>query len=294
MKDNSLVSVIIPTYNRANTIRKAIESALFQTYRNCEIIVIDDGSTDETENIVFSINDNRLLYHKIVNSGANVARNTGLKKAKGEYIAFLDSDDEWLPDKISKQMELIMLHDVDVVYSGFVCINEKGESLRNVYPVEYQNFFVELIVSNYIGTLSTLIVKKSCLLEVGGFDESLPSCQDWDLYIRLAMHYRFKAVNALLVNYYESEMTVKISSSKKAVVLGHKMIKEKFRTEILGLSEKKNAERKDYVGRMLVSGGALKDGFLEIMSAFMIDKQWMVFLKSTLFFLKRIFIRMGL
>ena len=101
------VSVIITTYNRAHLVGKAIKSVLNQTFQDFELIVVDDGSTDNTEEVINSFNDTRIRYirHKI-NKGGNAARNTGLRNSKGEYIAFLDSDDEWLPEKLERQLEV--------------------------------------------------------------------------------------------------------------------------------------------------------------------------------------------
>ena len=109
---NSKISIVIPTYNRVDFLPKAIQSVLNQTYRNWEMIIVDDGSTDNTEEIVKGYKESRIQYivHKY-NLGLSAARNTGIKKSRGEYIAFLDSDDEWFPEKISCQMNIFQKED---------------------------------------------------------------------------------------------------------------------------------------------------------------------------------------
>ena len=135
---NPTVSIILPTYNRAHTLRKAVDSILNQTYKDFELIVVDDGSTDDTYNLIKSINDYRIVYVKHEkNKGAAAARNTGIKLAKGKYIAFQDSDDEWYSHKLEKQMEIIENNKlIDIVYSSFFLI-KNGQ--KYLYP-QKKNF----------------------------------------------------------------------------------------------------------------------------------------------------------
>ena len=118
---NPRVSVILPTYNRAQLIAQAIQSVLDQTYQDFELIIVDDGSKDETEEVVNSFDDERIRYARHEeNKGANAARNTGIAMARGEYIAFQDSDDKWLPEKLERQMRIFLITstDIGVVYTG--------------------------------------------------------------------------------------------------------------------------------------------------------------------------------
>jgi len=134
MVENPTVSVIIPAYNQANFIGKAIESVLRQTYQDFEIIVIDDGSTDNTEEITRGFKDKRVKYIKKYkkNRGISVARNIGIKTARGKYIALLDSDDEWLPEKLDKQINILQSEspEVGVVYSNLCYIDENGNNMN--------------------------------------------------------------------------------------------------------------------------------------------------------------------
>lgn len=128
MSQNELVSVIIPTYNRANLILQAVKSVLNQTYKNFEIIIVDDGSSDNTEDVINVIHDNRIRYIKhAINKGASAARNTGIREAKGKYIAFQDSDDHWLPDKLEKQVKRIenTPDHVGAVFGGYWIIGKE-------------------------------------------------------------------------------------------------------------------------------------------------------------------------
>ena len=173
------MSVITPTYNRAGLIARAIKSVLEQTYRCFELIVVDDASTDKTEHLVNSFHDPRIQYvrHK-ENMGAAAARNTGLALSQGDYVAFLDSDDEWLPAKLAHQLEIFRqaTSDVGLVYSDFVL----------VYPSGREKLHRRVSKGITIGYPSRWLVKREVLQQVGGFDESMPAMQDTEISIRIA------------------------------------------------------------------------------------------------------------
>lgn len=215
------VSVIIPTYNRAHLIGRALKSVLNQTYQNFEIIVIDDGSTDNTEEIVKSFSGERIRYirHK-VNKGYPAALNTGIKAAKGKYIAFQDSDDEWFPEKLEKQMKIFEYAppEVGVVYTGYWRIYEDDKKIytprEEVTPKE-GDVHKELLKRNFVGA-PTMIIRKECFERVGMFDEDLPQLQDWELLIRLSKYYNFKCVDEpLLTSYYILDS---MSSNKESFI----------------------------------------------------------------------------
>jgi glycosyltransferase involved in cell wall biosynthesis len=207
-KDNPTVSVIIPTYNRSQLVGRAIQSVLNQTYQDFDLIVVDDASTDNTEEVVKNFNDERIRYIRLEkNSGTSaVPRNTAIKVARCEYIAFQDSDDEWLPEKLEKQMTLFEIQppEVGVVYTGFW----KTSNRRKVYIPSSEitqkegNIHRELLKRNFIGT-PTSIVKRECFKKVGGFDEELPQLMDWELWIRISKYYQFKCIDEpLVISYY--------------------------------------------------------------------------------------------
>ncbi len=201
------VSVIIPTYNRAHVLKRAIQSVLDQTYPDFELIIVDDGSEDNTEETVKAFRDQRIIYIRHDrNRGGSAARNTAIKSARGKYIAFQDSDDEWVPEKLEKQMKVFRdsSPEVGVVYSGFF----KWEKTQKVYipsPWVIQredSIHGELLKGNFVGAPSA-VVRKECFQKMGGFDEEIPVLEDWELWIRISKYYQFRYVNEpLLVSYY--------------------------------------------------------------------------------------------
>jgi len=201
------VSIVIPTYNRAKLLKRAIHSVLNQTYQDYEIIIVDDGSTDNTEEVVRSFNDNKVIYIKHErNKGAPAARNTGIRAARGEYVAFQDSDDEWLPEKLEKQIKAFKTAstEIGIVYTGFWRIEGDKRTFfpsPNITPKEGA-IHDALLKGNFVGTPSTL-VKKECFEKAGMFDEKLPMLEDWELWIRISKCYCFKYIDeALAISYY--------------------------------------------------------------------------------------------
>jgi glycosyltransferase involved in cell wall biosynthesis len=195
---NPVISVIIPSYNRENEIPQAIESVLAQTYKNFEIIVVDDGSTDGTEKRLQEyINKKQIHYFRKDNSGPSSARNYGLNLAKGQYIAFLDSDDLWLPIKLEVQMRRFADQiDLGLVYSNVLSYNPDQGHVFLRYNKKLPSGFIldELIYKKVNLVPSSILVKKSTLDEVGAFDEVLKIHEDRDLHIRIAKICRMEAI----------------------------------------------------------------------------------------------------
>ena len=200
---NPKVSIVIPTYNRADFLPKAVQSVLNQTYGDWEMVIVDDGSIDKTEEIVKGYKEARIRYilHKS-NLGLSAARNTGIKNSRGEYIAFLDSDDEWFPEKISCQMNIFQKENskCDVVCtSGYMIKNDKIIGVKAI-PANLGNFYEKFLFENITWT-SNVLVKKECFKKVGLFDENLESCEDWDMWIRIAKYYKFVFLEMPLAKY---------------------------------------------------------------------------------------------
>jgi len=199
----SMVSVIIPTYNRAHLIGRAVQSVLNQTHRDFEIIIIDDGSTDKTLETINRFDDSRIKYIRHLNNkGAAAARNTGIRAAKGEYIAFLDSDDEWLPEKLEEQIKIIegTPAEIGVIYAGCRRIMKGKEYyIPSSRIAEKEGRIFNTILRFYIIYMSSVIVKSDVFRKLGLFDESLPPLEDWDLWIRISKQYFFKYVDKPLV-----------------------------------------------------------------------------------------------
>lgn len=191
-----LISVIIPAYNAEETIRESIESVLNQTLSDFELIVIDDGSSDLTLKIVTSIQDSRIKVFSYRNGNASASRNCGVFHASGEFIAFLDADDLWTPDKLEVQLTALQKNlQAVVAYSWFDCIDECGKFLYHGSRFSKTgDVYTELLLSNILGNGSNPLIRRYALAEVGSFDESLTNSEDRDLYLRLAARYHFVAV----------------------------------------------------------------------------------------------------
>lgn len=228
-KKDDVVSIVIPTYNRSELLRKAVESLQAQTYQSIEIIIVDDCSSDDTEETVKNMKDKRIRYIKHErNKGGSEARNTGIKQANGRFVGFLDSDDQWLPEKLEKQLSVFKQNPfAGVVYTG-VNVVKGGEVIETVTPQHKGNLLKMLLERNCLNTTSSILVKKELLDEVGGFDGALPSCQDWDLYLRLARISNFDFVKDPLVLFFEHDGE-RITTNKRASAQGHMQIFQKYK-----------------------------------------------------------------
>lgn len=206
----AIISVIIPAYNAEKTIQETINSVLNQTFQDFEIIVINDGSTDSTLNIVSGINDPRIKIFSYPNSGAAVSRNRGFDVANGEYIALLDADDLWTSDKLEAQYNALKSHpQASVVYSWTDYINESGQFLQSGRHLAFQgNVYPELLVKNFLENGSNPLIRRQTVIKIGGFDESLLGGQDWDFYIRLAQNYEFVVVPKVQILYRVSSQSI--------------------------------------------------------------------------------------
>ena len=204
MRQDSLISVVIPTYNREQYIERAVQSVLEQTYSNLELIIVDDGSTDGTEELVAGMSDPRIRYvRQETNRGASAARNKGVECANGELVAFQDSDDRWYPDKLAVQMEYWEAHpECSLIYSAYVLHRPNGETVRVPYAGTWGNLegdiFSTLLVNNTVGT-PTMLFKKACFTELGGFDEGMECLEDWEMALRFAERYRIGFVEQPLM-----------------------------------------------------------------------------------------------
>jgi len=261
--NNPAVTVIIPIYNRAYLLGRAIQSVLNQSYQDFEIISVDDGSTDNTEEVVRSFKDERIKYiqHK-ENKGAAAARNTGVMAARSEYIAFQDSDDEWLHEKLEKQIKIFEVSspEVGVVYTDMWKITANKRMCfhsPNIMPKDkiiYQQALDYGV--RYIG-IQTVLMKKECFDKVGLFDERLPRYIDLELFIRLSKYFYFYHIKEPLLNYYDTKNG--ISSNTMALVTARKTILDKYFEDI---KKSKRVLSNHYVGigASLCSNKELKNG----------------------------------
>lgn len=202
-----LVSVVIPTYNREKVIERSIRSVLGQEYDNLEILVIDDASEDNTKQVVEAIGDTRIKYRRSSrNRGAAFSRNVGIRMAKGKYIAFQDSDDEWLGGKLKKQLQVMENSHYGLVYSMYERDFGNGKEVavpEREIPLEHKqgNIYPYLLKKSFIGT-PTMLFRKEVLQEVGGFEESLKNYEDYELALRIARDYEIGYVDEVLTKAY--------------------------------------------------------------------------------------------
>ena len=260
--DLPLVSVIIPTYNRAHLVGRAIRSVLNQTYQDFELIVVDDGSTDSTEKVVKGFIDDRIRYIRHnENKGGSAARNSGIEVARGGYVAFQDSDDEWLPEKLEKQLKVFedAPPDVGVVYTRLRWLDERtrmelgpAKSTREMGG----NIHTDLLEGNFIGT-PTVLVRRECFDKVGVFDERLPRLQDWELWIRISEYYQFRCLDELLIIAYVVKGS--ISTNQDAHIKALELIMGKH-FEDFSRSRRLLARRLYVLGNLLCQSGEMGAG----------------------------------
>jgi glycosyltransferase involved in cell wall biosynthesis len=224
-----IVSVIIPTYNREKYICNAVESVLNQTYSNFEIIIVDDGSTDNTPNLILEYNDNRIKFLSQKNQGQGVARNTGIIASSGKFIAFLDSDDIWKITKLEDQIKFFQANK-EIAWSytdayAFDILSGDVLYLFSDNVSQYSGSIAKkLILNNFIGT-STVIVKKKVLNEVGLFT-NLPKAQDWELWLRIASKYQVDKLPVALTGYGVHEGMITKNHSPLNIFICHSSVIE--------------------------------------------------------------------
>jgi len=217
-----MVSVIITTFNRAHFLRRAIKSVLNQTYKDIEIIVVDDCSNDNTEKVVSECirnNKNIKYIRHNKNKGLSAARNTGIKHSTGKYISFLDDDDELLPKKIQKQVEFLEKHkNIDAIYCGYI---RKSDNFEQVYiPKKITNFLKESLILP-LSVIHSLLIKKECFSKIGLFDENLKYFEDWDLWIRLSAEVNLAIINEPLVVYHIHGAQMMLSNLNEKINANH-------------------------------------------------------------------------
>lgn len=205
------VSIVLPTYNRAALIGRSIRSVLNQTYRDFELIVVDDGSTDATMEEVQRNHDPRVRIIRIAeNRGAGAARNVGMRHAAGRFVAFQDSDDEWVAVKLERHMRAFETSAprVGVVYSDMHRIRRDGSRHYHRSPTIAPGVLVDPRTRAYqvyrLGIQST-VIRRECFALAGAFNEAFPALEDLELFLRLSRHTQFHHLTTPLVNYYETD-----------------------------------------------------------------------------------------
>jgi glycosyltransferase involved in cell wall biosynthesis len=233
---NPFISIIIPSYNRGEFISRAVHSVLCQTFNNVEILVVDDGSTDDTLQQLQQLQGKdprlKIIQHEN-NLGAQAARNTGIRAAMAPYIAFLDSDDEWLPNKLERQISLIESsnNNVGVVYAGFLWVHADGRPTKQQAP-RFRGKIYRNALKEWIADTNTFMVRKDILYKAGLLDENIRSYQEWDLCIKLARYTEFDFVDEPLAIYHIHDKPA-ISKDLLLDALGYLDVITVHRDEIL-------------------------------------------------------------
>jgi len=218
-KELPFVDVIIPSFNAVDWLPETINSVLSQTYKNINIYVIDDGSTDGTEKFMKSISEKNVFYFKQRNGGVSKARNLGILKSSSEYLAFLDADDIWHPDKIEKQMNIMLKNpNLGLIYGGHYSINQDGFITRYLLHKNRGDVFEKLCEGNLVsGSASMALVKRSVIDHVGIFSEELVNgCEDWEMWLRIARKYDFDYVPEIILDIRVIEGSMQANHAKMA------------------------------------------------------------------------------
>jgi glycosyltransferase involved in cell wall biosynthesis len=228
------VSVIIPTHNRRKALQRAIQSVLDQTYKDYEIIVVNDGSTDDTAHYLSTLEKKALRsIHGDRNSGGGFARNQGINQSNGEYIAFLDDDDAWEPAKLEEQVSLLTSSAAGLCRTGFNLFSRNGKFIKYVYNVpKFNDLFKSIMNDNFLGSTSSVLVKRTLVEAFNGFDPKLPALQDWDFFIRLLKERcAIAGIDKPLVRYYFMDDTRNVSFNYTNHMAAVKHLKMKYQQE---------------------------------------------------------------
>ena len=211
---NPKVSIITPTFNRAEFIEQAVSSVLGQTYANFELLIVDDGSTDNTRDLLEpALTDSRVRYFRQENQGQSVARNRALSVAKGDFVCFLDSDNYWPAEKLKKQIELFTQQpDYDVVYGDIIVIDEMGREVTRKNMSRYSDDIARYMIRDNCVSMNTAMARSRCFDELGAMSGKRRVADDYELWLRFSAKFRFRYVPEFFA--YYRVMDDQISSDK--------------------------------------------------------------------------------
>ncbi len=240
------VSVIIPTWNRASLLGTAIDSVLGQSYRDLEVLIVDDGSVDATESLVrrYRETDERIRYVRQEHRGISAAMNTGIRESRGQYIARIDSDDQWLPELLETEVAILDARpEIGLVYSKGQWAKSDLTPLEDTighalhFPADTKNDTVRSMLWGDPTSSITVVVRRECFDRAGMFDESLAASEDWDMWLRTSVYYRFFFVDRVLalIRSHDSN-TTNVQSESFAAFLGLRVrVLDKFfaRTDLV-------------------------------------------------------------
>lgn len=270
--NNPLISIITPTYNRADFIAEAVESVLAQTYSHFEFLIVNDGSTDHTGKVLEPyLNDDRIRLFRQENQGQSVARNVALDEAKGEFICFLDSDNFWPADKLEQQVRIFEQYPTtDVLYGDNVIINESGEELSRNNMARYSGRIAPQMVKDNCVAMNTTMARRQCFDELGGMSGKRRVADDYDLWLRFSAKYEFRYEPQYWAWY--RVMEDQISSDKTRRFKVNEQIIHDFRRDFPDAMSPREFDQgfaHFYIrkGRYLGSSGQKRDGLRELLKA---------------------------
>ena len=229
MESKPLVTVITPTYNREKFLRYAIDSVLAQTIPDFELIVVDDGSTDNSWKILeeYKVKDNRIRTFWQENQGQSVARNRGLAESRGQYLCFIDSDNAWEADKLERQLTFMDENsDVDVVYGDIITIDEHSHEIGRDNMARFSGRITGKLLRDNFVSINTSMVRRYCFDQMGGFNERDRLAEDYDLWLRYSTRFNFRYLPGYFA--YYRVMADQISSDKTARFWANERTLQKF------------------------------------------------------------------
>ncbi len=259
-----LVSVIIPAYNAEKIIHETIESVLNQTFTDFELIIVNDGSTDNTLEVISQIDDSRLKIFSYPNGGVSASRNRGVSHAVGKYISFIDADDLWTSDKLKAQLEAIQKEpQASVAYSWTDFIDQEGKFIDRDERVTYSgDVYPQMLVRDFLSSASNVMIRRRAFIESGRFDESLAGAADWDLFLRLAARYHFVMVPQVGILYRIADRNSMSSDLQKQEEDCLKVIERAFTQapeSLQHLKQKSLASLYEYLSFKAIEGLFTKD-----------------------------------
>lgn len=286
-----LVSVIVPTYNRADYLIEAVESVCNQTYNNWELLIVDDGSTDNTVDVLVEyLKDDRIHYWHQDNQGQSVARQKALDNATGEYVAFLDSDNLWFPERLQLGVtELSKDSDIAVAYGDVTTIDENGNETSRTNMRRYSGRIAAQLLRDNFVTMNTSLVRRSAIDRVGGMRPTVRRADDYDLWLRMSALFKFIYIPEYMAEY--RVMDDQISSNKDGRFSSNREIIENFHKEYpdaVSFGEKRRAwssfftRKAGYEASMKRYKSGLTDVFIALWQYPMWQGPWRVLIKMIL------------
>lgn len=275
-----LVSAVIPTYNRADHVGGAVDSVLAQTHDDVEVVVVNDGSQDDTAAVLAAYDDDRVrVFHNDENRGIAYTFNRAVEEADGEFVGILGDDDRWRPQKIERQLDRFAELDDDYccVYTGGVRIDSSGRVVTRIDPSVEGTVYPDVFLDFDLLPHSSHLVRREALLDVGGFDPDFPHAVDWDVSIRLAREYKFAYVDERLVerHFHDDNVSGDIVAGDPAYqVDAHERVWKKFREDLRAFPEverKFAATAEKHRGRVAIAEGDRRRTVAHLLAASWLD-----------------------